>query len=789
MLVWDETSASVVNGYSVTVDGVRVDYQLTPLGTNGTCGCSIPLPFSGGTHTVVVGAYNTFGETLSAPLITGPSASAGGPYSGQAGTALAVNGSGSSDLTGTITTYDWNWGDSTSNRGSSPQASHIYTSSGTFTITLTVTDNGGGTASATTTATVSSAPTTQPPSAPSSPTPSSGSTVVSIFPTLPTLIWSSVGATSYTINFGTSNPPPQVATGVTTASYAPPSLLSGASYFWQIVARNTAGSTTGPVWSFTTAAGTTTTCPCSLWTLSTTPGPLANRKSAVELGVKFTSDISGFVTGVRFYKYAQNTGIHVGNLWTAGGTLLGTVAFTGETASGWQQATFATPIAITADTTYVVSYHTNTGYYAATSGGLTAAVDQAPLHALSDSTSGGNGVYQYGTASGFPNQTRNAANYWVDVVVTSSVASDTTPPTVTGRTPASGTTNVSTTTAVTATFSEAMATATMSATNVQLSGSGGLVPATVTYNAATRTVTLTPTAALANASTYTATVKAAVTDVAGNPMTGNVTWSFTTAVAVAAQPPAAPGSPSPANGATGTNTSATLTWSATGATSFDVRIGTSNPPPLVATGITTASYTPSALGAGATYFWQIVARNAAGTTTGPVWSFTTTTTASACPCSVWTLSTTPGPLELDTAAVELGVKFTSDISGHVAGVRFYKYAQNTGTHTGSLWTASGTLLGTVTFTGESASGWQQATFATPIAITANTTYVVSYHTNTGYYAATAPVLTAAVNRAPLHALASSTPGGNGVYRYGTTSGFPNQTWNASNYWVDVVVTP
>jgi phospholipase C len=135
------------------------------------------------------------------------------------------------------------------------------------------------------------------------------------------------------------------------------------------------------------------------------------------------------------------------------------------------------------------------------------------------------------------------------------------------------------------------------------------------------------------------------------------------------------------------------------------------------------------------------------------------------------------------------VKFTSDISGHVAGVRFYKYAQNIGTHTGSLWTASGTLLGTVTFTGETASGWQQATFATPIAITANTTYVVSYHTNTGYYAATAPGLTAAVNRAPLHALANSTPGGNGVYRYGTTSGFPNQSWNASNYWVDVVVIP
>jgi hypothetical protein len=419
-LAWDEPSASVVTGYSVTVDGVRVDYQLTPAGANGVCGCSIPLPFSGGTHTVVVGAYNTFGETLSAPLLAGPSANAGGPYSGQAGTALAVSGSGSIDLTGTITTYDWNWGDSTSTRGSTPQASHTYASSGTFTIRLTVTDSGGGTASATTTATVSSALAAQPPSSPSNPTPASGSTGISTFPTLPTLTWSSVGATSYTINFGTSNPPPQVATGIMTASYAPPSLLSGASYFWQIVARNTAGSTTGPVWSFTTAAATTatTTCPCSLWTLSTTPGPLGNHKSAVELGVKFTSDISGFVTGVRFYKYAQNTGTHVGNLWTASGTLLGTVTFTDETASGWQQATFATPIAIRANTTYVVSYHTNTGYFAATSGGLTAAVDRAPLHALSNRTAGGNGVYRYGAASAFPNQTWKAANYWVDVVVT-----------------------------------------------------------------------------------------------------------------------------------------------------------------------------------------------------------------------------------------------------------------------------------------------------------------------------------------------------------------------------------
>ena len=45
-------------------------------------------------------------------------------------------------------------------------------------------------------------------------------------------------------------------------------------------------------------------------------------------------------------------------------------------------------------------------------------------------------------------------------------------------------------------------------------------------------------------------------------------------------------------------------------------------PPLVASNISSASYTP-ALTASTTYFWKIVARNSAGTTTGPVWSFTT----------------------------------------------------------------------------------------------------------------------------------------------------------------------
>jgi glucose/arabinose dehydrogenase len=136
----------------------------------------------------------------------------------------------------------------------------------------------------------------------------------------------------------------------------------------------------------------------SIWSSSTSPGPMASVTSPVQVGLKFRSDVSGSVVGLRFYKYAQNTGTHVGNLWTSTGTRLGTATFTGETASGWQQVMFPTPISIAANTTYVASYHTTTGRYAATPLGLANAVNNAPLHALASSSSGGNGVRAFGAS-------------------------------------------------------------------------------------------------------------------------------------------------------------------------------------------------------------------------------------------------------------------------------------------------------------------------------------------------------------------------------------------------------
>ena len=169
---------------------------------------------------------------------------------------------------------------------------------------------------------------------------------------------------------------------------------------------------------------------------------------------------------------------------------------------------------------------------------------------------------------------------------------------------------------------------------------------------------------------------------------------------------------------------------------------------------------------------------------------TPTPTPASCPCTIWPSAAAPAsPANADTSALEVGVRFQSDIAGYVTGIRFYKGAANTGTHVGNLWSGTGALLATATFTGETASGWQQVIFSTPVAITANTVYVASYHTNTGRFAADQAYFAASgVDRPPLHALPASA-GGNGVYVYGANSAFPTNTYNATNYWVDVVFQP
>jgi len=161
--------------------------------------------------------------------------------------------------------------------------------------------------------------------------------------------------------------------------------------------------------------------------------------------------------------------------------------------------------------------------------------------------------------------------------------------------------------------------------------------------------------------------------------------------------------------------------------------------------------------------------------------------------TIWPSSATPTTAdEGDTSgsAVELGVKFRSDAAGTVMGIRFYKCSANTGTHIGNLWSTNGTLLGSVTFTNETASGWQQMLFAAPATINSNTVYVASYHTTNGHYSEDDNYFASSgVDNAPLHALANGVSGSNEVYVYSSSSSYPNQSWNSANYWVDIVFQP
>ncbi|HWK68609.1 MAG TPA: N,N-dimethylformamidase beta subunit family domain-containing protein, partial [Rhizobiaceae bacterium] len=139
----------------------------------------------------------------------------------------------------------------------------------------------------------------------------------------------------------------------------------------------------------------------------------------------------------------------------------------------------------------------------------------------------------------------------------------------------------------------------------------------------------------------------------------------------------------------------------------------------------------------------------------------------------------------DASAVELGVKFQSSVAGTINGLRYYKSSQDTGTHTGALWSSTGTKLASLTFTNETTTGWQIATFSSPVAITPGVTYTASYHTNTGHYSTTTNYFTSNVTNGPLTAPAA----GNGVFTYGSTSQFPTSTFQSTNFWVDVLFAP
>jgi hypothetical protein len=552
-----------------------------------------------------------------------------------------------------------------------------------------------------------------------------------------------------------------IAVGPSATSTTVTGLTNGTTYTFTVKATNSVGS------SAASTPSSAVTPRLTLFDFGTPNVPDAGDAGSVNLGVKFTANANGSITGIRFYKSALNTGTHVGALWSATGTQLAQATFTNETATGWQTATFSSPVNITAGTTYVASYLAPNGHYSVTAQELSSAITNGPLTALSDAATAGNGVYAYGAGAAFPANAYNATNYYVDVTY----AGAPTPGQVTGVAATAGA---------------------QSATIAWTAPASGGAPSSYTVTPRINGVAQTP-------KTISGSPPATSTTVNG--LTAGTAYTFTVAGsngggtgppsapsnAVTPTGAAAPGAPTGVVAGADTK-SATVSWSAPAndggspLTGYTVTpfIGAAAQAATTVSGSTTSTRV-TGLANGTSYTFTVKATNSAGDSPASGAS-----NAVKPQSSIFEFGT-PGTVDAnDGSAVNLGVKFTSDTAGTVTAIRFYKSALNTGTHVGSLWSSTGTLLAQVAFSGESASGWQKATFSTPVAITAGTTYIASYHAPSGHYSVTGGAFSSAgTDNPPLHSLANGLSA-NGVYAYGATSAFPVNSFNATNYWVDVL---
>lgn len=717
-------------------------------------------------------------------------------------------------------------------------------------------------------------------------------------------------------------------------------LETGTNYTATLSATDQSGGsvTSGATWSFTTVVSPLVpgSCPCSLYDDSVVPGIQEVREGVpLTLGVRFSSTTAGTVTGVRFYKSAGNTGTHTGTLYTASGQQLASVTFANESTSGWQTANFNQPVAMAANTEYIVAYKSVTGTYSATANGLASGLSVGNLRTPSAA-----GAYSY--RQDFAGD-RSSTSYLVDVVVQYPDL-----PLVAGeQTPLPGSSSVALDSTVSAVLSKAAA---GSSVAVTLTGPGSVdVPGSATYDPPTGRVAFTPAAPLSPATRYTATV--AATSTTGQPLSAGGTWTFTTV------PPPRPYGVCPCSLYQDTVTPGVLEFNEGVPLTLGVRFSTTSPGQI--TGIryyksagntgphTGALYTASGQQLAAVTFtdestsgWQTasfsqpvdIAANTdyvaayrtpagiysatpagfgSGGTTGPLrttsdsgafnyhgdfpshsWTSsylvdvdfvvsvppvnvtsqlpaadsvglpltskpTVTLSASIQPGFTFELSangagvagtstlsedartitflpaqplpaatvisasvshvvsvegaelaplswqfttsdpTGPeqslfGPLlpavpaaSGDTSSIELGTAFSVSTAGSATGVRFYKGQGNTGTHVGSLWNAAGERLAQVSFSDETATGWQTATFPAPVALEPGQTYVVSYLAPNGNYAYTP----AFFSEPWINGILSAPGPNNGRYQYGSGGSMPSNSWNATNYFVDVVFAP
>lgn len=468
-----------------------------------------------------------------------PVAIPGGPYRANPGVAITFNGTASYDPNGTITAYNWNFGDGATATGPTP--THAYAATNNYTVTLTVTDNFGNQNSATTVANIGK----------------------------PYMLWDD--AVTPTV---VADDPNSVELGVRFQADQDGYII-GVQFYKSSL--NT-GIHVGSLWTSAgqlLAQATFTNETATGWQQVTFSNPVQITKNTVYIasyhapnGTYVASDryfaTSGYdnvplhalkdgVSGANgIYAYnpnpvfpdqtyqSENYWVDVLFLTSLGPDVTPPTVVSVSPAAGATGVAVNTAVtvtfseamstaSITTATILLKDAANNTVPASVTYNSANNSATLTPNSALAVST-----MYTLSVLGGSAGVKDAAGNALASTFTSSftTTVPDTTPPTVIAVSPAAGATNVPVSTVVTVKFSEAMTASTISASTFRLTNPvGTVIPATVTYSAATNTATMTPTSPLAANTTYTATVvggSSGVKDLAGNALVSNFTWTFTT---------------------------------------------------------------------------------------------------------------------------------------------------------------------------------------------------------------------------------------------------------------------
>jgi hypothetical protein len=490
------------------------------------------------------------------------------------------------------------------------------------------------------------------------------------------------------------------------------------------------------------------TCPCTLFPDGATPPtPAVPDSNSYEVGVRFHSDTTGFVTAIKFYKGPGNGGVHIGRLWSDSGNQLAGVQFTNETATGWQTGVLSQPVQLQALQSYTVSYGAPMGRVSHQADLFDVPLSRAPLFVQP------NGARFALGAGNFPNNVKtDGGHFFVDLVfVTTQPQPAACPCSVFGafELPTVQAVADSGSYEVGMRFRSAQAGVITAVRFFKGPGNGG------THVGRLWTVQ----GSLLGTVIFTSETA-----------TGWQQANFLTPLPIQANTPYVVSYGAPVGRVSADNGFFNVPRDSAPLHAFSAPNGFF--------GIGAGSF-PANAAPGNTNYWVDV-----------VFS-TTAAPPGDCPCTMLPSTTQPPVLfTLDANSYEVGMKIRSDEPGFIGGVRFYKGTAAMGNvQTVRLWTAGGTLLAISTTATGATAGWYQSLFTSSVPIEANVTYIVSYGATSGRFPVSPNLFTSSsLDNGPVHAPSAPAIGGNGVFALGAGN-FPSFAAPANAYfWTDLLFT-